>query len=43
MKKSNNKEGPREDALIFFRRGNKINIGGRWKEGSEWVKGWWEG
>jgi hypothetical protein len=30
--KLNRKEGPSVDASIPFRRGNKIIIGGRWRE-----------
>jgi hypothetical protein len=36
-KKLNKKEGWNEDAWISLRRGNKIVIGGRWREGT-----WWE-
>ena len=33
-KKLSNKEGPREDARISLRRGNKTEIGGGWREGT---------
>ena len=32
-KKSNKKKHTREDDYIFLRRGNKIDIGNKWKEG----------
>ena len=33
-----NKESPREDVRITLRRGNKIVIRGRWKEGTGWIR-----
>jgi hypothetical protein len=33
-RKLNKKEGPSEDAWISLRRGNKIVIRGRWREGT---------
>jgi hypothetical protein len=34
QKKLNKKEGPRKEAGIALRRGNKIVIRGRWKKGT---------
>jgi hypothetical protein len=39
-KKSNNREGSREDGLIFLRRGNKIDISSGWRDGSGCERGW---
>jgi hypothetical protein len=39
-KKLNKKEDPSEDALISLRRGNKIVIGGRWRERTQWKREW---
>ena len=39
-KEPNNKEDPREEAWIFLRRGNKIDIGNGWMEGTGWERGW---
>lgn len=36
LKKLNDKEGPREDAWISFRRGNKIVIRNVWRDGGGW-------
>ena len=38
-KKLNKKEGPSEDASIPLRRGNKIIMGGRGREGPGWERG----
>jgi hypothetical protein len=35
-KKLSNKEGPRVDAWISLRWGNRIEFGGGWKEGTGW-------
>jgi len=37
-KKVSNKEGPKEDALISLRRGNKIDIRGEWREEIVWKR-----
>ena len=34
------KEGTSEDACVSHRRGDKIVIRGRWKEGTGWERGW---
>ena len=39
-KKSNNKQGLKEDDGILHRRGNKIDIGGGWKERPGWEWKW---
>jgi hypothetical protein len=39
-KKLNTKEGPREEAQILLKRGDKIVIGIRWREGARWEGGW---
>jgi hypothetical protein len=38
-KKQNNKEDPREDAWISLRRGNKLDTGSGWREGTVWEMG----
>lgn len=38
-KKLNKKKGPKEDASISLRKGNKIITGGREKEGPGWERG----
>ena len=39
-KKLNKKEGPVKNVRISLRRGNKIVIGGRWREETGWERGW---
>ena len=39
-KKLNKKEGPSADAWILLKRGNKIVIRGRWREGTGWERRW---
>jgi hypothetical protein len=41
-KKLNKKEDPQEDSWISLRKGNKIVMGGRWRKGMEWERGWGE-
>jgi hypothetical protein len=35
-KKPYSKEDPREDAFIFLRIGNKIDVRGEWRQGTGW-------
>jgi hypothetical protein len=39
-KKPNNKEGLREDAGHFLRRGNKIDNRSGWMKGTRWERRW---
>jgi hypothetical protein len=39
LKKLNKKEGPSKHAWVSHRKGNKIVIEGRWREGTGWERG----
>jgi hypothetical protein len=39
-KKSNNKQGRREDTSISFTRENTPDLGGGWREEIHWERGW---